>query len=329
MIQRRGYRVPKRFAIMACLLLAACLSVAENELAAAEITFEDGIEYSNPDGQHLKLNLAQPKVATCERLPAVVCIHGGGFRAGDRTRWNGLCRQLAERGYVAITVDYRLAPKYQFPACVYDVKAAVRWLRTNGDRYHVDPEQIAALGDSAGGHLAQYLGVTGDVAEMEGIAAGTPHPSSRVACVVSYYGPCDFTLGYKATNFATQEFLIPFLGGDMAHEQHRYIVASPLYWVTPAAPPMLLLQGTKDPLVAFQQAVLLRDRLKAADVDVELVPIEGAGHGFGGQDFERAEQAANAFLDKHLKPGPRAGAANPAGATPRAASPLEQPVGVK
>ncbi len=123
--------------------------------------------------------------------------------------------------------------------------------------------------------------------------------------------------------------MIPFLGGDMQHERHRYIVASPLYWVTPAAPPMLLLQGTKDPLVTFQQAVLLRDRLKAADVEVELVPLEGAGHGFGGQDLQKAEQAANAFLDKHLKPATRVDAAAPISATPQTSTAIAQPVGVK
>src|ERR687889_324950 len=98
--------------------------------ARAEVLFEEGIEYANPDEQHLKLNLARPKeVKEGERLPAVVCIHGGGFRAGDRKGWDERCKKFAERGYVAVTVEYRLAPQSQFPAAVQDVKAAVRWLR--------------------------------------------------------------------------------------------------------------------------------------------------------------------------------------------------------
>src|SRR6266699_2737241 len=84
----------------------------------AEIIFEKGIEYSNPNDQHLQLNLARPKQAE-KRMPAVLCIHGGGFRAGNRDRWDKLCQQLAERGYVAATVTYRLAPKFQFPAAVH------------------------------------------------------------------------------------------------------------------------------------------------------------------------------------------------------------------
>src|SRR4051794_31522607 len=105
-------------------LWACCLIVPR---AGAEVIFEEGIEYANPDEQHLKLNLARPKdVKEGERLPAIVCIPGGGFRAGDRKGWDGFCRKLAGRGYVAVTVTYRLAPKYQFPAAVYDVKAAVQ-----------------------------------------------------------------------------------------------------------------------------------------------------------------------------------------------------------
>jgi acetyl esterase/lipase len=268
-----------------------------------DVVFEQGIEYSNPDNQHLQLNLARPSdaalAATAEKLPAVVCIHGGGFRAGERNRWNDLCKKLAARGYVAVTVTYRLAPKYQFPAAVYDVKAAVRWLKTHADKFHIDPERIASLGDSAGGHLAQFLGVTGDVPQFEGETA-PGGVSSRVACVVNYYGPSDFTKSYGKSVDAA-EVLPLFLGGDLEHARHRHIIASPINWVTPDAAPTLLLHGTQDQYVNYEQAIWMRDRLKSADVEVELVSFEGAKHGFGGQDAQRAEQAALEFLDRHLK----------------------------
>src|SRR5207247_11406853 len=96
-------------------LVLICLVVTRFTFAA-DVVFEEGIEYVNPDEQHLKLNLARPKdVAADARLPAVVCIHGGGFRAGKRDGWNDRCKKLAERGYIAVTVDYRLSPTYQVP----------------------------------------------------------------------------------------------------------------------------------------------------------------------------------------------------------------------
>jgi acetyl esterase/lipase len=134
---------------------------------SGEIVFEPNIEYANPDNQHLQLNLARPKDAA-EAMPAVVCIHGGGFRAGNRTRWDALCKELAGRGYVAVTIEYRLSPKYQFPAAVHDSKSAVRWLRINASKYHIDPNRIGAIGDSAGGHLVQFLAVTDGIKEFEG-----------------------------------------------------------------------------------------------------------------------------------------------------------------
>jgi len=216
-------------------LVLICLVVTRFTFAA-DVVFEEGIEYVNPDEQHLKLNLARPKdVAADARLPAVVCIHGGGFRAGKRDGWNDRCKKLAERGYIAVTVDYRLAPKYQFPSAVHDVKAAVRWLRVNAEKYHVDPDRIGVTGDSAGGHLAQFLGVTGDVKRFDG--PDHPGPSSRVACVVNFYGPSDFTKSYGRSVDAA-EVLPLFLGGDVQHERRRHVLASPLYWVTPAAAPL-------------------------------------------------------------------------------------------
>lgn len=264
---------------------------------AAEPSFTAGIEFANPDNQHLQLNLAQPGEGAAP-FPAVVGIHGGGFRAGKREGWDSMCKQLASRGYVAATITYRLAPKYQFPGAVEDCKAAVRWMRANAGKYHIDPNRIAVVGDSAGAHLAQFLAVTNNVHDFDGDQ--NPGPSSAVQCAVSFYGPCDFTKSYGKSVDAA-EVLPLFLGGNLQQERRRHILASPLYWVTPDAPPILLLHGTQDKYVNYEQAILMRDRLKAAEVDVELVTFEGAGHGFKGEDQKRAYQATFDFLDRHFR----------------------------
>ncbi|MDR3635412.1 MAG: alpha/beta hydrolase [Isosphaeraceae bacterium] len=268
------------------------------------VVFEPGVEYANPDGQHLKLDLARPK-SGAGPFPAVLCIHGGGFRAGSREGYDGLCIRLAERGYVAATASYRLAPKYQFPAAVHDVKAAVRWLRAHAAEYHIDPERIGVTGGSAGGHLAQFLAVTGDVRQFEG-ESGTPGVSSRVACVVNVYGPSDFTQSYGKSVDAA-EVLPLWLGGNLEQARGRHILASPLYWITPEAAPTLCIHGTADKYVAHEQAVWLVDRLRAAGVEADLLTLPGAGHGFRGEEATKADQALFDFFDKHLKaPKPQA-----------------------
>lgn len=265
------------------------------------VVFERDIEYANPDEQHLQLNMARPKQGAGP-FPAIICIHGGGFRAGTRDGFDSLCIQLAEHGYVAVTVSYRLAPKYQFPAAVYDVKEAVRWLRANASQYKIDPQQIGATGGSAGGHLAQFLAVTSDVGEFEG-DGGNADYSSAVNCVVNFFGPSDFTKSYGASVDAA-EVLPLFLGGNLEQQRKRHIEASPLYWVTPNAAPTLCIHGTKDSYVAHEQAVWLIERLQAADVEATLMSIEGADHGFGGATPEVLAQIENArveFFDRHLK----------------------------
>src|SRR5215475_5193395 len=261
-------------------VVVAALCAAQRVRAADEVVFEKGIEYSNPDDQHLQLDMAQPEGEG--PFPAIVCIHGGGFRAGTRDGYDGLVKKLAKHGYVAVTVTYRLAPKYQFPAAIYDVKAAVRWLRANAAKYHVDPDRIGVTGGSAGGHLAQFLGVTGGVKEFEG-DGGNADVSSRVACVVNFYGPSDFTRSYGKSVDAA-EVLPLFLGGNLEAARHQHILASPLYWVTPNAAPTLCLHGTEDKYVAHEQAVWLVDKLKAAGVEADLLTLSGAGHGFKGED---------------------------------------------
>jgi acetyl esterase/lipase len=263
-----------------------------------DVIFRTGIEYTNPDDQHLQLNLAMPKKGEGP-FPAILCIHGGGFRAGKRDGYDSQCIRLAERGYVAVTVSYRLAPKYPFPAAIHDVKAAVRWIRANAAKYHIDSERIGVTGGSAGGHLAQFLAVTADVKEFEG-DGGNATQSSRVACVVNVYGPSDFTKSYgKSVDAAA---VLPlFLGGNLETARQKHIQASPLYWVTPNAAPTLCIHGTEDKYVAHEQAVWLIDKLKAAGVEAELLTLEGAGHGFKEKDAQTAEKALIAFFDEHLK----------------------------
>jgi acetyl esterase/lipase len=298
--------LPPRSSIACCIALALAFVPWCGARAAKPpkldipdgVVFEPDITYTSAGGEPVQLDLARPKTGD-GLFPAVICIHGGGFRAGDRYGYDSLCLRLAQRGYVAVTIDYRLAPKHPFPAAILDVKAAVRWVRANAKNYHIDPDRIGVTGGSAGGHLVQFLGVTGGVKEFEG-DGGNADQSSAVACVVNFFGPSDFTKSYGKSVDAA-EVLPLWLGGNLEKEHRKHILASPLYWVTPRAAPTLCIHGTKDNYVAHEQSVWLIEKLKAADVEAELLTLEGAGHGFKDKDAETADKTMFAFFEKHLK----------------------------
>jgi len=262
------------------------------------VIYEPDLDYAPAVGGKLAMDIVRPRDNAGAPHPAVLCIHGGGFRAGNRQSYLPLCIKLAQRGYVAATVTYRLAPKSQFPAPVQDVKAAVRWLRANAAKFGIDPERIGVTGGSAGGHLALFLGLTPGVAEFEGYGPN-PEQSSRVSCVVDYYGPTDFTKSYGKSVDAA-EVLPQFLGGDLEHARAAHIKASPLNWVSPSSAPVLAVHGTKDRYVAYEQSQWLVDRLHAVGVEAELAAMEGSDHGFKGDYLERADALLFAFFDKHL-----------------------------
>lgn len=290
----------RRNLLVLALLLAAAPTMTFAAVTVPDgVTFTPAIEFANPDNQHLQLDLAMPSTGTGP-FPAVVCIHGGGFRAGTREGYDGLCVTLASKGYVALTLTYRLAPAYPFPAAVLDCKAAVRWLRANAAKYHVDPLRIGATGGSAGGHLAQFLGVTAGVREFEG--EGNLDQSSAVACVVNFYGPSDLTKSYGKSVDAA-EVLPLFFGGNLETKLREHIRGSPLYWITPDAAPTLLVHGTDDKYVAYEQAGWALEKLKACAVEAELLTLPGAGHGFKGKDADTAQQALLAYFESHLHPG--------------------------
>jgi acetyl esterase/lipase len=285
----------------AALLLIASLALAQNPFTPpSSLEFIPNLEYSTV-GQKVELDLLKPKNQTGP-LPAVLFIHGGGFRRGTRQSYLAQAAKLAERGYVTATMSYRLAPRHQFPAAVEDAKAAVRFLRANALRYGIDTDRIGAWGGSAGGHLVLMLGLTSGVAEFEGSGPNQQF-SSQVQAVINYYGPTDFTQSYSKSVDAA-EVLPLWLGGHLDTNRKFHQKASPIHWVNPNAAPTLSLHGTKDAYVAYEHSVSLTARLLDAGVEAELETFSGAGHGFKGGDAERAEAAAFAFLDKHLKPGP-------------------------
>lgn len=266
----------------------------------SEIEFEPDIEFARPAPEtSLKLNLARPAQGAGP-FPAVVCIHGGGFTGGTRDQWDSFARRLAGEGYVAVTIDYRLSPRSRWPAHIHDCKAAVRWLRASAAKYRIDPDRIGAMGNSAGGHLAQFLAVTNDVREFDGDHTELDQ-SSRVTCVAAWGQASDFTREYGIWKQAPEAFKA-FLGEELTVDSRRlHIQASPLFWATPNAAPSLIIHGTEDKDVLFAQSVWMYERLKSAEVETELVPIVGGGHGLAGEHLKQAEEATLKFFRRYLQ----------------------------
>lgn len=283
------------------MIVILCFVVfGEGATQGDDVRFQSGVVFAEPAGEPLKLNLARPARGTGP-FPTIVCIHGGGFSGGRREDYDELCRKFARRGYAAATIDYRLSPKHRWPAHIQDCKAAVRWLRRHAVEYGIDANRIGAMGSSAGGHLAQFLGVTNDVREFDGEDAGSPPSvSSKVQCVAAWAQASDFTREYGVWKGAAEAFR-RFLGADLSAETRRlHVRASPLFWVTPNATPTLLIHGTADRDVLFLQSVWIYERLRSAEVDATLVPIEGGGHGLTGKHLEQAEQVTFQFFDRQF-----------------------------
>ena len=227
-----------------CFLMAAlAIGVRAQSQAQppADVNWHSDVEYSAA-GEPVHMDIAVPKQGQGP-FPAIVCVHGGGFRAGSRDGYRELTWRLAQRGYVAATVDYRLSPKYRFPAHVHDVKAAVRFLRTHAAKYKLDPSRVGATGGSAGGTLVLFLGLTAGVRELEGEG---PHldQSSAVQTVVNYYGATDFTKSYGKSVDAA-DVLPLFLGGNLEQARDEHVRASPLTWVTSKAASTLTITAPK------------------------------------------------------------------------------------
>ncbi len=243
-------------------------------------------------------------------FPAMIVVHGGAWASGTKAQLAGIAKGLAKHGYTVAAISYRLAPQDPFPAQVYDCQAAVRWLRTNTEKYKVDSDRIGGYGYSAGGHLVALLGAMDDDDFREpGLAADAQ--SARLQVVVAGGAPCDFRMLP-----ADSERLTYWLGGTPAKRPDAYEQASPTKFVTSDDPPMFFFHGAADDIVPIRSPKRMVERLKAAKVPVEFYEIPEAGH-MGAVVDRSSMHEALAFVERHLK------AKTPAGGDHRAPVPAE------
>jgi acetyl esterase/lipase len=271
------------------------------------VKVERDLVFASVGGKNLKLQLYRPD-NNSTNVPVVVLIYGGAWMMRTLPMETPKAVWLATHSYAAAVIDYRLSSDALFPAQIYDCKAAVRWLRANAAKYGLDAAHIGAWGESSGGHLASLLGVTDNVAALEG-DGGNTNESSQVQAVVDFFGPTDFLRaqahslpGSWINHDSPTSPESRLIGGAIQKNPDKAEQANPIKYVTHDAPPFLIVHGEQDPLVPCNQSELLYAALKQARVNVTFYKIAGAGHGGPAFDSDMMRAAVLAFLDKYLKP---------------------------
>jgi len=256
--------------------------------------------------QKLDLYLPIALPANGKRLPLIIWIHGGAFRMGskDSAVFDLVPFEYLTQGYAIASINYRLSQHAKFPAQIEDCKAAVRWLRAHADQYQLDVARFAAWGPSAGGYLSAMLGTTGHVSQFE--VGAHLDQSSQVQCVVDYFGPTDFLqmdaqrlpdgMIHDGANSPESELV----GGAIQDHPAAVKRANPITYVSPPAPPFLIVHGDADPLVPYGQSILLVDTLRQANVAVTFYTVQGGGHGRFTDPM--VSNLTHEFLKKHLTP---------------------------
>jgi acetyl esterase/lipase len=285
-----------------CVIVVCVALAAQAHCAAApapeDVIVQRDVQYGKAGQRVLTLDIVRPKQPGATPLPVIVFVHGGGWRAGNKSQGVGLLTRFAATGnYFCASVGYRLSGEATWPAQIHDCKAAIRFLKANANKYNIDPQKIGVWGISAGGHLVSLLGTTGDVKELEG-DCGWPDQSSRVTCVVDFCGPTDFTAIAKLDKGDAFAAVSALLGGPIDQKAQAAKEASPVTYVSKDDAPILIVHGTADNVVPFSQAEVFYQALKKAGVDATLVKIEGGGHGIGGPEVQR--RVLN-FFEKHLR----------------------------
>jgi acetyl esterase/lipase len=227
-----------------------------------------------------------------DKLPAVILVHGGGWKSGYRSEFAPMAVRLAQQGFAALAISYRLSGEARYPAAVQDVQDAVRWVRAHAEELHIDPQRIALAGGSAGGQLASLAGVT--LPDGEGVQA-----------VINIDGLSDFTselaLKYEDDPTKNPSSAGAWFGGRYAEKTALWRAASPIQYVGPGMPPMLFIGSAQPRFSAGREDMMAR--MAQAGVVSEKVLLPDTPHSFWLFDpwLQPAVDASVAFLRRQLR----------------------------
>jgi len=261
------------------------------------------VVYRTVNGRSLKLDVYRPRNGNGP-FPVVMWVYGGAWVHGRKERTPATA--LLSNGYAIVGIEFRSTLEAPFPANLEDCKAAVRWIRANASRYHLDSNHIGAWGFSSGGHLAALLGTTCGIPELEG-KGDNLNESSCIQAVLDVSGPSDLVKMYGEVSENADEFgtkgkdaIDKLIGGPLPQNQQKAIAASPTHYVSKDSAPFLILHGEEDQTIPPEQAKTLAAALKAAGVPVQLEIAAGRGHGVGAGKYIGEIRS---FFDRYLKSG--------------------------
>ena len=263
------------------------------------ISAEWNVVYQTYADRKLRLDIFYPD-DTDENYTAVLMIHGGGWNSGDRSLLVPFAQNLAAKGYVTATIEYRLSPEAGYPAAVYDIKSAIRWLRANSKKYLIDTNRIAILGTSAGGHLVALVGATNGMSKYEQLT-DNQNFSSDVQAIVDIDGILDFTdpaESGKDTDVTKPSVGKLWLGYSYKENPGIWIEASPLTYVNENTPPIEFINSSFERFHAGRdQAIEILNKYK---IYSEVHTLPGTPHSFWlfHPWFEPAVEYVTEFLHK-------------------------------
>ena len=269
------------------------------EYKSPDVIERKDITYCRVGNRQLKLDVFSPKMKTASNGIAVIILHGGGWRSGNRTQHYPLAQHLAALGYTCFTPEYRLSTEALFPAAVYDVKAAVRWVRENAAAYQIDSAKIVAAGFSAGGELAAFMGTTGNMPLFEGTSCSMQH-HSHVNAVVDIDGTLSFVHpdGGEGDDSKRISAGTYWFGYAKKENLKLWEAASPLSYVSAATPPTLFINSAVSRMHAGREDYV--SILKAHNIYAEVHSFDEAPHSFCLFDpwFQPTVKYIDAFLKK-------------------------------
>jgi len=286
-------------AILASALLSACAShqnAPQQTATTPETDFSTRTDITfSPDGwsRTLQADLYLPE--TGDLLPAVLLVHGGGWERRSREDMAWIAEHLASRGFAVMNIDYRFAPEHTFPAQLYDLQVAMKWLYHHADTYRLDRNAISAFGFSSGAHLVSLMALVAETRHPLNQPHGGDH--ARPVAVVAGGLPGDLR------TFGSGKLIRQFLGGEQEDIPAVYRAASPITHISAGAPPFFLFHGALDMLVPVSQAREFRARLTDHGVESELYLMHLRGHITSFLTAGNAVEKATDFLIRHTRAG--------------------------